>query len=200
MSDRTRYRCSPAARLWRWLRAGRNPLRRRSDRIEAAALTAVLLGALLAVGLSVWAGAQRYDAQRHLSAVQAASRHQVTAVLLRDAPSTHAVQLAAPATTTTLARWPGPGGAARTGNLRVLAGSPAGTHIAIWVDAAGRQVRPPTSQAEAVGTGIVVGLFGALITTGTLAAGFLLLRRRLDRTRLSAWDSEWARIDPRTRR
>ena len=72
------------ARCTRWLGLERNPLRRRTDRIEAAIRLAMIVLFLVAVPTAVIAAGRQAD---HLALRQAharqAAEHQVTAVLLR---------------------------------------------------------------------------------------------------------------------
>ena len=184
------------ARLLRGRRLDRNPLRRGSDRAET-----VVLGALLAAFLATapfaahaaggWAHARAVrDAQ-----AQRASLVQVTATLLRSAPvltgygsaSGFAVE----------ARWRAPDGPVRTGELLVTADVAAGHSTRIWVDRTGRLTSPPLSADQMTGraqlaAGVAVGgLAGVLVTVGWL------VRRFLDRRRLSGWDAEWLANGPR---
>src|SRR5258706_16216356 len=107
---------------------GRNPLRRRTDRLEAligAALLAVfLIGAPLSgTSLGRWVhqgGLREQRAQQ--------SWHQTPAVLLAAAPAVRSaeVRLAWQNTVPVPARWLGPRGQPRSGEVSVPAGSKAG--------------------------------------------------------------------------
>src|SRR5579871_6195748 len=99
------------ARCIRWLGFERNPLRRRTDRIEAAIRLATMVLLLVAVPIAVIAAGRQADhlALRQAHAQQAVER-QVTAVLLRQAQATvgpdpyTSIQL-----TYVLGRWQPPG-------------------------------------------------------------------------------------------
>ncbi len=76
------------ARLARWLGFDRNPLRRGTDRVEGALRLVMIILAVLAVpAASVAAGRWADHYALHRAQVQRTVDHQVTAVLLRDAPA-----------------------------------------------------------------------------------------------------------------
>src|SRR5207244_1495278 len=76
------------ARLARWLGLDRNPLRRGTDRVEGALRLVMIILAVLAVpAASVAAGRWADHYAQHRAQVQRTVNHQVTAVLLRDAPA-----------------------------------------------------------------------------------------------------------------
>lgn len=67
----------------------------------------------------------------------------------------------------------------------------------IWVDRTGRLTGPPLSRDQMTGradlaAGAAVGSLAAVL----IAVGWLV-RRSLDRRRLSGWDSEWLANGPR---
>jgi hypothetical protein len=75
------------ARLARWLGIDRNPLRRGIDRVEAALRLVMILLAVVAVpAAAVAAGRWADHYGLHKAQAQRAANHQVTAVLLEDAP------------------------------------------------------------------------------------------------------------------
>ncbi len=213
MSIISRYPGARLIRRVRWLSSAHNPLCRPADRIEAAALVILSVLFLIAVPLASWAGARTYQGAHRDAAVAAATHHRVVGVLVTDAPGPYAVMgVAMPALA--IARWPAPagigstdgaggagaGGTTRTGYVRAVAGSPAGTRVTVWTDGTGQRVNPPATEASAVAKGVGVGVL-AVGAAGTALAGcHLLLRRFLDRGRLAAWDAEWARVAPQWRR
>src|SRR5712691_4314827 len=124
-------------RVTRGVRPDRNPLRRRTDRVEAfifgGLVVAAAAGAPLAASTaSDWAhaGATR---EAH---VQQETRHQVQAVLLaapRAAVSGYTVNGMTPARAT----WTAPSGVQRTGQVSVPPDAAKGTAITVWTDQAG---------------------------------------------------------------
>ncbi|HEV2255734.1 MAG TPA: hypothetical protein VGS06_21370 [Streptosporangiaceae bacterium] len=195
----SRYEGSRLARCARRLGLDRNPLRRRSDRIEAAIRVVTLILLLVAVPMAaVGAGLQAdHLALRQVHAQQVAD-HQVTAVLLQQAQPTGipdpytSVQM-----TLVLARWQPPGWPPRSGQVQAPAGARAGSTVTVWIDASGAITRPPPDHRVIVGdvciTAVVTGLVVSLLVLGssTLAQG------ALDRRRMRAWDAEWRATGPR---
>jgi len=191
-----RFRTSWLARLLRGRRLDRNRLRRVSDRAET-----VVLGALLAAFLAVApfaahaAGSWGYQSAARQAQAQRASLAQVTATLLRASPV-----LSGYASTSGFAveaRWRAPDGPVRTGELFVTADVAAGHSTRIWVDRTGRLTGPPLSGDQMTGraqlaAGVAVGGLAAVLAT----AGWLV-RRSLDRRRLSGWDAGWLANGPR---
>src|SRR5947209_16066010 len=89
MRSRTDRRSdSKAARFIRWLGLDRNPLRRGTDRVEAALrLVLIILLVLVVPAAAVAAGQWAYHRELHQSQLQQATDHLVTAVLVQDAPA-----------------------------------------------------------------------------------------------------------------
>jgi hypothetical protein len=168
-----------------------NPLRRRTDRAEAAIvaglLTVFLAGAPLAAMTAGWAA---YGAASRAQHAQQVAWRQVRAVL-RDAAS---ASVYAPAQA--WARWTAPDGSSRTGQVLAPAGVPAGTTVTVWVDHTGRVTGPPLQHLQVVGRQMLAAVLAtvmlalALLTVGTLA------RRALDWRRLAAWDDEMRGTGP----
>jgi hypothetical protein len=191
-----RFRTSWLARLLRGRRLDRNPLRRRSDRAET-----VMLGALLAAFLAAApfaahaAGAWGHDAAARQAQAQRASLAQVTATLLRASPDQ--TGYASTPGFAVEARWRAPDGPVRTGELFVTADMAASHRTRIWVDQTGRLTGPPLSRDQMTGraqlaAGVAVGGLAVVVIT----AGWLV-RRSLDRRRLSGWDAGWLANGPR---
>jgi hypothetical protein len=187
------------ARLARQMGLGRSPLRRRTDRLEAlisvALLAVFLIGAPLAgASLGQWVhqgGLREQRAQQ--------SWHQTPAVLLATAPAVPSteIRLAWQNTVPVPARWLGPGGQPRSGDVSVPADSKAGHTVQIWVDSSGRVTGPPLIGAE-----LTRRVVGAEVLA-PLALGIVLLclacavRWVLNRRRLRDWEADWASIGPR---
>ena len=188
-----RFRTSWLARLLRGRRLDRNPLRRRSDRAETIVLGALLLAA--APFAAHAAGAWGHDSAARQAQAQQASLVQVTATLLWSAPIL--AGYGSGSGFTAEARWRAPDGPVRTGELFVTPGAAASHSTRIWVDQTGRLTNPPLSGDQMTGraqlaAGVAVGSLAAVLAT----AGWLV-RRSLDRRRLSGWDTEWLANGPR---
>jgi MFS family permease len=171
-----------------------NKLRRRTDKIASSG--AALLLAVFLVGAPLLSLAAGRLTDRALAAEQRAQRgwHQVTAVLIQDAPFTISYGWAV--ASWAMARWTAPAGHHRVGLIEAVGGTPAGTRIRIWVDPAGRWAGPPLRRpvAQFLVAGAIAAASAALAVTllGVAYVG----RRRLDRRRLAAWEAAWTSVGP----
>ena len=187
------------ARHMRRLGFDRNPLRRRTDRIEAVIRLATIILLLVAVPIAAIAVGRQADhlALRQAHAQQGAE-HQVTAVLLKQAQATGvpdpytSVQL-----TYVLARWQPPGGPPRSGQVLAPAGTHAGSTVTIWIDASGAIADPPPDRRDIAGDVTIAAVMTGLVASLLLLGANTLARRVLDRRRLNAWDAEWRATGPR---
>ena len=173
-------------------------LRSRRSRI-ATLLTAQLLlvflvGApLLAIGTYSWAGrvgAAELRAER--------SWHVVSAVLLmKSAPSPNSFASGLFGYSWVPARWVGPNGQARSGNIAVEIGMAAGRTVPIWVNAAGRPTDPPLTQRAVQARSATVAAVAALAALCVLSLLAWAGRALLDRRRLADWELAWAIVGPK---
>ncbi|MGW0842258.1 Rv1733c family protein [Streptomyces sp. NPDC002787] len=180
---------------WRWRS---NPLRRRSDVVEAWTVLLVvflLVVAAPAAGLAVgrWAHG---DARAHAAAERAAL-DLVGAVVVEDAPDAvptvhgdkqplHWVQ----------ARWTEPDGGSRTGEARVPAGTERGDRADVWLDSAGRSVQAPPTDTAVWQHALAMGTCATGGVVGLVLLGHFAVRRVATRHRLAEWEREWARTGP----
>ena len=186
------------ARCSRRLGFDRNPLRRRTDRIEAAIRLATIILLLVAVPIAAIAAGRQADhlALRQAHAQQAAE-HQVTAVLLKQAQATGvpnpytSIQL-----TYVLARWQPPGQAPRSGQVLAAAGAHAGSTVKVWVDASGAVTSPPPDHRMIAGDVCIASIVACLVACLLVLGSNALARRVLDHRRLRAWDAEWRAAGP----
>ena len=181
------------ARCARWLGVDRNPLRRTTDRIEAAIRLAMIILLVGAVPVAAVAVGQRADqlALRQAHAQQAGD-HVVNAVLLRPASATGipdpytSVQY-----TWVLARWQPPDQPARSGEVLAPAGSRRGSTVRTWINASGAVTDPPPQHRQIVGDVCVAVAATCLLSLLVLLGSAALARWTLDRWRLDAWEAEW---------
>ncbi|MET8826913.1 hypothetical protein ABZX40_04685 [Streptomyces sp. NPDC004610] len=173
--------------LWRWRS---NPLRRRSDAVDAWVLLATWTLAVLVAAL---AGLVTARSVGDALARERVDWRPIPAVLTEPAPgvSSRAVGELVWARVT----WTGPDGSARTGQARVAPGSRKGGETTVWTDPTGRLVAEPATAAEAkVRSFLVGGLTGVVAAVVPFVAGSAV-RGRLERRRLDRWDADWARFD-----
>jgi hypothetical protein len=184
-----------ARRLW----MGRNPLLRRTDRIEAWITAGLLAAFLVGAPLSSVAAGRWVQHGGMLEQRAQKSWHQVPAVLLKSAPVQRALYLRAAWNTDVLvpARWTGPGGRYLTGKVPVPPGTMAGRRLQVWVSRSGQPTGSPLVHSELVrrviGAEVLapVGLAVLLLSVGGV------VRWLMNRRRLAAWEAGWASTGPR---
>ncbi len=183
-------------RLTRRLGRDRNPLRRRSDVIDAwlvpvAIVVFVALCPLVLALVGGWtraANTSEEQAQAHW--------HHVQAVLLRSVPG---AEQADHGTNNWIAwapaRWTA-GGIEHTGIVPATSGTRAGTVVTVWLDSAGRAHSPPLTPGGATGRVIEASVAGLAVLAVALATMTVLARRFLDRRRLDGWETGWLSVGP----
>lgn len=186
-------------RGWRWRR---NPLRRRSDVVEAWTVLAVAV--LLFVGAPLTGAAVgwwRYDNAQARAAAQRAERHRVSALLVETAPAVvPSPQGARRPTFRVKVRWTEPGKGARTGEALVPAGGQRGDRVDVWLDAHGRNVGPPVSAGVIWQHALTTGASTAAGVVAVVLAWYLTVRRITAGRRLAEWERDWAHTGPEWRR
>ncbi|KKC04730.1 hypothetical protein AWC17_26500 [Mycobacterium nebraskense] len=170
-------------RCWRVARVlGRNPLLRRTDRIEALVILVALVVSLVAVPVAGVVGAVTYGARDRVYTQEAHQRHRVMATVADARVEDLGV-------TVVQAKWPGPNGE-RRGTLELMEHAKAGGTIEIWVDGDGNPVVPPTPTWLAAGEAVGVAVVTALAVTLVMAALVAVVQSRLDRARDALWERD----------
>ncbi|MFD8999472.1 hypothetical protein ACFV0T_00535 [Streptomyces sp. NPDC059582] len=182
----------PKVWLWRWRR---NPLRRRTDAVEAwvvlGAWAVTVLAGVLAGLTATWSVEDGLARERE-------EWRPAVAHLTEKAPGTARVQTGTASGDRVWGKadWTAADGTAHSGLVRVRPGSTAGTPVMIWTDRQGSMVTRPATPAEAqVRSSLVGGLAGVSTAAVPFIAG-RALRARLERRRMDRWDADWARFDP----
>jgi hypothetical protein len=178
---------------WRWRD---NPLRRRSDVLEAWIVLAAWTLAAVVAALAGILGAQLSEraAER-----DRAGREPVSAVLVRILPGGAPDAVTGVRYDRALAtvRWRDGAGTERTGTMEVTPTTRAGSRVRAWTDGHGHLLSKPVGPAEATTRAVLAGT-GAAMTAGLLAlVGGRLVRLRVQRRATEAWGTEWERIDGR---
>jgi hypothetical protein len=184
------------ARFWRWRR---NPLRRRSDTVEAWIVLAAWILALLGGLLAGQAGAVAMD---DAFASRRAQVRPVPAVLTEDAAeeSQSVTSGTSSDTVWVKVRWTADDGSTHTGRAKAGTGTAAGARVTVWTDRAGVLVAQPPTVTEARLQSALAGVLIAFGVGGTVLLCGRLVRRGLDRRRLAQWDAEWERVGPQWRK
>jgi hypothetical protein len=176
---------------WHVHALGFNPLIRTTDRLEALAVLAALVSALIAIPAAAQAGNLVYESAVHTADEQAHDRHAVQALVVEGSRRMPA-DFEGPATDSPAyvrAQWR-EGTQVRTEQITSPSMAKAGESLTIWLDDTGKVVAAPLTADDAklsaaVATGTV---WIVIVVCGALAA--FLIRRGLDRSRDRAWDRE----------
>ncbi|WP_093622716.1 Rv1733c family protein [Streptomyces sp. 3213.3] len=177
--------------MWRWRR---NPLRRRSDVIEAWIVLATWVLALVG---SLVMGLMAADTADLSLGRQRLERHSVSAVLTERAAGKTSVRALDDRHVWVTVRWTAPDGSPHTGQTKVPPDTAKGTRVTVWTDGRGRLTSKPLSSGEVRFQAAWAGTLAA-IGVGTAAFGVSqVLRVRLDHRRMREWADEWQRVDTR---
>ncbi|MEU2005179.1 hypothetical protein ACH47B_29240 [Rhodococcus sp. NPDC019627] len=190
---------APTPVRWWWLRPwSRNPLMRRSDRLEAALVVLAAVLILLAIPVAAAFGTATYTRLEHRTQALRAGVHQVPAVLLEDthpAPDTLEASVRSTGTQDTArARWSTPHGH-RTAQVPTEGPAKSGQTITISVDANGNLTGPiPSSRDTTVlAVSAAVGVWAS--AAGAVLLPTALARTLLARNRLRQWEQDWTQFD-----
>ncbi|WP_206428467.1 Rv1733c family protein [Mycolicibacterium stellerae] len=165
---------------------GRNPLVRRSDRIEAWSFVVAALILAVATPIICAFGTSLQDSRSRTYAEEAMHRHMATATAIEEGQL-----MIGPSHIwyTAKAQW-GAANGRHVGVVRWPDSVKVGDQQRIWVDDDGRLAQPPKppSRAAVDALAIAIGVwFGVL---DALAGTWYAIRRRLDTRRLAQWDVE----------
>lgn len=187
----------PRPLLWRWRR---NPLRRRTDALQAwlglgVLITVLAVAPVVAVLVADTARGHYEGTARH----QKQTRYEADAALTEDAPrhpepgSDEEKRTRYPVEVRVVTRE----GRTRTTRTEVQPGLTAGNTVRIWVTADGEATDAPLTAGEirsrTMGWALVAAIGVALTGAAAHALTGLALRRR----NLAHWDTAWAETAPR---
>jgi hypothetical protein len=182
---------------------GHNPLRRRSDVLEAwTALAVTLLLFVCAPLAGAAAGLWAHDQARTIAATQRADRHRVHAKVIGDLPAALlSVEENRPRSFPATVRWTEPGKGTRTATVAVPADTGRGDVVDVWLDAKGRSVSPPPGEVAVWQHTLTIGMWSTAGVIGLTLLARTVAQRVSLRRRLAEWEQDWALTEPRwTRR
>jgi hypothetical protein len=186
-------------RLARRLGLDRNPLRRRTDRIETWIMVGLLVVFLIATPLS-WFGIGRWVQQGGLREQRAQqSWRTVPAVVVKGQREQPQVLFRLPMNTAVpvLARWRVPGGQQQAKLVAVPAvDARTGSRVQVWVDSSGRVTGPPLEGSQLTKRVIGAQVLAELTLVALVLGLAGLARWQLNRRRLADWESDWATTGP----
>jgi beta-lactamase regulating signal transducer with metallopeptidase domain len=166
--------------------AGRDPLVRTTDRIEALVFVLAVVVALLAAPIAAAVGTAVYDSRRHIYAEQLDTRQVVAATVTDDDAAQPVLRTS---TSIVPARWSA-AGVEHTGVVEAPSTAKTGDTVAIWVDNNGEQASEPTPTSRAA----VEAAMGALVIWICVAAMaatlFTVTRAVCDRVRFAGWQHD----------
>jgi hypothetical protein len=196
---------------WQWRR---NPLRRRTDVVEAwlGLVTLVLLCALPLLGW--WAGSSVDRALQQVVRVQHAERTLVTATVTpagdvkdADAAGKSAGKPSAATASTNpgvpaaekvrhgdVLTWTGPDHRRHTASVSSDLQVWHGGRVQLWTDRHGAIVPAPLDRATAATHAVLAGFAASAAAAGVLLISRQILLWRLMLRRMDSWEREWARV------
>lgn len=169
--------------VWVHRLLARNPLVRRSDRVETFAILLTVVAAVLTIPLAGAIGTAVHGDLVQKFATHRAERTTVQAVAMHD--SVAAGQVADQSFRTQI-RWEF-GGSVHTGTVRTVELA-AGAPVTIWIDDDGDRVPAPLTDEDAASQAVVTAVTIWITVVGVAVGGWALLRYRLDRARYADWD------------
>jgi hypothetical protein len=178
--------CRAIRGLW----PDRNPLRRRTDRLEVYLLGGLLVAATAGGPFAVRAATRdAYVTAQRARQEQLATVHQVPATLSvpASAPNGYAVGSSVLAQ----ASWTSANGTRHSGLVPVIPGSPRGTSVSVWTDASGNLSSPPLTISEVTGQADAAEAATIIVIVVGYGAGAVAIRQLTNRRRMAAWDEDW---------
>lgn len=169
----------------------RSALRRRSDRLETAALRFAVVMLLLVIPCAIVLGQRgAQDAQQAADATRATAHPVDATVLAAPAAASPAVGYTGGLSDVDVA-WVEPDLSRHTASVPAAPSLETGDRIRLWIGPGDRPVVPPASASDATIEGIVDAV-GALVGAALVLGSVLLaLRFALDRGRMRDWDADW---------
>ncbi|MGZ5393546.1 MAG: Rv1733c family protein [Mycobacterium sp.] len=172
-----------------WSRiAGRNPLVRRSDRIQAWLFSVAILINVLAIPVAGAIGTSVHDARARFYAEEAKHRHAVTATAIENSAAEVGP---GPADVSFFVRayWID-GGSNHVDVVKWPDEATVGDQTDIWVDDAGNAEDPPASPSRAATDAVGAAFWVWFTVMATTAGSAYLIRLRLIKRRYVDWDRE----------
>jgi len=175
----------------------RNPMRRRTDRVEAwTSLVLTVFLVILTPAAAWYAGHLTDQAGVRIEQSQRLARYPVVAQLLKPASYQRAKAKDGPMVFAAAAIWTAPDRTRHSGLVRARPGASAGTRQTVWTDTHGRIIGEPQSHSTTLSEAALAALLTVTVL-GCAGAGIrALIRYRLDRQRLEQWRQEWEAIEP----
>ena len=179
----------------RRLLLGSGPLKRMSDRIEVLSRLLLVVVLTLAAPMALVVANATATDLRATAQQETATRTQVAAVLLEDAPPGTDGGLGI--STWTEGTWTAPDGSTRQGEVLARPGSRAGDSVAVWIDQDGARTGAPLRESDVTAATASTGGGTFLLFAAAAVGAHGLVCWRLNRHRDRRWSADWAVVEPR---
>jgi hypothetical protein len=174
----------------------RNPLRRRTDRVEAGMVAGLILVFLITAPVLVAVAGHWIDTAGIRQQRAEASWRQVPATVQHSAPAQRDDSLGMAETVWKPARWTAPDGQPRSGRIPVSPAAAAGNRVRVWVNHSGSPTRRPLQRTQLQGRAAIAGVLTATVLGLVLGLAGIAGRFLLSRRRLADWDKAWRAVGP----
>jgi hypothetical protein len=176
---------------WHVRALGFNPLIRVTDRLEALAVLAVAITALIAIPTASQAGNLLYDSDVRTADQQAQSRHAVQAVVVEGTTRlpTDLEGSGFDDSAYVRAQWR-EGTEVRTEQVVSPETVKAGEPLTVWLDDTGKVVAAPLTKDDAEVNAVAAGGMVWIVVVVCSALAAIVIRRGLDRARDRTWERE----------
>lgn len=183
-------------RLWlmrpvRYLFVELNPMARRTDRTESVVALWLVFFFAISIVVAVCAGNAAYQSKSAHAGSARARGNYTNAVLVSPAATASGYD------NWFKARWTDQHGRKHVENVPVDLDAKAGGTVQIWLDHNGNRAAPPPNSASIAAESVGLGLLIAGGSAFVLESIRRIVRARLNRIRLSDWETEWERVGPR---
>ncbi|MFJ9446040.1 hypothetical protein ACIRRH_29910 [Kitasatospora sp. NPDC101235] len=187
-------------RLRRALGARHEPLVRPLDRSRARAWLSAVLGAVLALALTVGGSLLLYRSTAARADADRDRLRQVDAVV-RNIPDRTAATGSRFAggysdRVDVDAAWTAPDGTQHLGTVQAPHSAVIGNRVPVWVDPAGAVSDPPANRVALAVSAACTGAGALLILLALLTLALRVRLHTLDRRAETAWTADWARLEP----
>jgi hypothetical protein len=172
---------------------GRNPLRRRVDRIESIVVLLAIFAGLVAVPAGAAFGTSVRERSELHAAQQRSVLHPAQARTIEDAP-TGTPDVPGDVISRSRVVWQDSAGSVREDVAEVSLGTRANTELTIWLDRSGAIAAAPRPAGVSAAVGGGAGLAAVMGSWFFLWLLVLAVRLPLERRRMLEWQDDWIRV------
>ncbi len=174
-----------------------NPLRRRTDRLEAGMLAGLIMVFLIGAPILVAVAGHLAQAAGMRALRAEATWTQVSATVQRPASGQSNTSPGPEGTLWMQRRWTAPDGQPRSGRIATSPGFTADGTTRIWVNRSGSPVEAPRGRSQLLGWTPIAEVGTALALVILFSLAVYVERRLFRRSRLADWHRAWRAEGPR---